>query len=47
MRLAPLCNIGRSYIARIERGKVIVTVEKLYNIAYTLEKKMLELYYLN
>lgn len=31
--LALACNIDRSYMGRIERGEVNVTVEKLYRIA--------------
>ena len=31
--LALACNIDRSYIGRIERGEVNITVEKLYRIA--------------
>lgn len=31
--LALACNMDRSYIGRIERGEVSVTVEKLYRIA--------------
>ena len=32
-KLALLCNIDRSYLGRIERGEVNITVEKLYQIA--------------
>lgn len=32
-RLALLCNIDRSYMGRIERGEVNLTLEKLYEIA--------------
>ena len=42
-RLALLCNIDRSYIGRIERGEVNLTVEKLYEIAIALEVDMKEL----
>ena len=42
-RLALLCNIDRSYIGRIERGEVNLTVEKLYEIATALEVDMKEL----
>lgn len=31
--LALACNIDRSYIGRIERGEVNITVEKLYRLA--------------
>jgi transcriptional regulator with XRE-family HTH domain len=31
--LALACSIDRSYIGRIERGEVSITVEKLYRIA--------------
>lgn len=41
--LALLCNIDRSYIGRIERGEVNLTVEKLYEIATALEVDMKEL----
>nr|WP_186348508.1 helix-turn-helix transcriptional regulator [Pseudomonas lundensis] len=30
------CNIDRSYMGRIERGEVNITVEKLYRIASVL-----------
>lgn len=32
-RLALLCNIDRSYMGRIERGEVNITLEKLYKLA--------------
>lgn len=35
-RLAILAKIDRSYIGRIERGEVNITLEKLYKIAETL-----------
>ncbi|WP_216937018.1 helix-turn-helix domain-containing protein [Acinetobacter sp. BY484] len=35
--LALQCNIDRSYMGRIERGEVNLTVEKLYIIAKVLE----------
>ncbi|MGE8654358.1 helix-turn-helix transcriptional regulator [Acinetobacter sp. F-1] len=38
-QLALLTSIDRSYIGRIERGEVSITVEKLYDIAKTLEVK--------
>ncbi|MGE8482995.1 MAG: helix-turn-helix domain-containing protein [Pseudomonas sp.] len=31
--LALACNIDRSYMGRIERGEVNITIEKLYRIA--------------
>lgn len=31
-KLALLCNIDRSYLGRIERGEVNITVLKLYEI---------------
>lgn len=36
-RLALLCNIDRSYMGRIERGEVNVTLEKIYELAIALE----------
>ena len=36
-RLALLCNIDRSYMGRIERGEVNVTIEKLYELAKALD----------
>ena len=35
--LALICNIDRSYMGRIERGEVSITVEKLYRIASSLD----------
>ncbi|OWL84034.1 helix-turn-helix domain-containing protein [Halopseudomonas aestusnigri] len=35
--LALICNIDRSYMGRIERGEVSMTVEKLYRIASALD----------
>ena len=35
--LALQCGIDRSYLGRIERGEVNLSVEKLYEIANTLE----------
>ena len=32
-KLALLCNIDRSYMGRIERGEVNITLEKLYELA--------------
>lgn len=36
-KLALLCNIDRSYLGRIERGEVNLTVEKIYEIAFVLQ----------
>nr|WP_075519102.1 helix-turn-helix transcriptional regulator [Moritella viscosa]SHO18078.1 Putative uncharacterized protein [Moritella viscosa] len=36
-KLALLADIDRSYIGRIERGEVNITLEKLYDIADVLE----------
>ena len=36
-KLALLCNIDRSYIGRIERGEVNITLEKIYEIALVLK----------
>lgn len=41
--LALHCGIDRSYIGRIERGEVNLTVEKLYEIAVVLEINAKEL----
>lgn len=41
--LALQCSIDRSYIGRIERGEVNLTVEKLYEIAVVLEVDVHEL----
>ena len=35
-KLALLCNIDRSYMGRIERGEVNITIEKLYELAKVL-----------
>ena len=35
-QLALLTSIDRSYLGRIERGEVSITIEKLYQIANTL-----------
>ncbi|MGO4368784.1 helix-turn-helix domain-containing protein [Pseudomonas chlororaphis] len=35
--LALICRVDRSYMGRIERGEVNLTVEKLYQIAESLE----------
>ena len=36
-KLALICDIDRSYLGRIERGEVNITLEKLYEIASALE----------
>ncbi|QUM76172.1 helix-turn-helix transcriptional regulator [Moritella sp. 24] len=36
-KLALLADIDRSYVGRIERGEVNITLEKLYEIAEVLE----------
>ena len=36
-KLALLCNLDRSYMGRIERGEVNITLEKAYEIAKILE----------
>ena len=36
-KLALICDIDRSYLGRIERGEVNITIEKLYEIAIALE----------
>lgn len=41
--LALQCGIDRSYMGRIERGEVNITVEKLYEIAAVLEISAKEL----
>lgn len=35
-KLALLCNIDRSYMGRIERGEVNLTIEKIYELAKVL-----------
>ncbi len=42
-KLALLCNIDRSYMGRIERGEVNITLEKIYDIAYSLDVDVKEL----
>lgn len=42
-KLALLCNIDRSYLGRIERGEVNITVSKLYEIAEVLKANAKEL----
>lgn len=41
--LALQCSIDRSYMGRIERGEVNITILKLYEIAQVLNVKPLEL----
>lgn len=42
-KLSLQCGIDRSYMGRIERGEVNITVEKLYEIAMELEVEVREL----
>lgn len=35
--LALMCRVDRSYMGRIERGEVNLTIEKLYQIAESLD----------
>ncbi|EJL6924990.1 helix-turn-helix transcriptional regulator [Vibrio alginolyticus] len=42
-KLALFAEIDRSYVGRIERGEVNLTVEKLYEIAETLDCDVREL----
>lgn len=42
-QLALLADIDRSYIGRIERGEVNITLEKAYQLAYVLECDVREL----
>lgn len=42
-KLALLCNIDRSYLGRIERGEVNITILKLYEISTILETNPKEL----
>ncbi|MDH2524966.1 helix-turn-helix transcriptional regulator [Acinetobacter baumannii] len=42
-KLALLCNIDRSYLGRIERGEVNITILKLYEISNILEANPKEL----
>ncbi|TWC49157.1 helix-turn-helix protein [Pseudomonas sp. SJZ080] len=41
--LALICRVDRSYMGRIERGEVNITIEKLYQIAESLECSPAEL----
>lgn len=36
-KLALLCSLDRSYMGRIERGEVNITIERLYELAKALE----------
>lgn len=42
-KLALLCNIDRSYLGRIERGEVNITILKLYEISNVLDTNAKEL----
>lgn len=42
-KLALLCNIDRSYMGRIERGEVNITLEKIYEIANALNIDVLKI----
>ncbi|ROV57584.1 XRE family transcriptional regulator [Vibrio ponticus] len=42
-QLALIADIDRSYIGRIERGEVNITLEKAYQLAYVLECDVREL----
>lgn len=42
-QLALLCNIDRSYLGRIERGEVNLTLEKIYEVAKVLKVNVCEL----
>ncbi|MCD9523017.1 helix-turn-helix domain-containing protein [Photobacterium carnosum] len=42
-QLALLANIDRSYVGRIERGEVNITLEKAYQLASVLECDIREL----
>ncbi|CAI3149467.1 hypothetical protein MWMV8_MWMV8_01792 [Acinetobacter calcoaceticus] len=42
-KLALLCNIDRSYLGRIERGEVNITILKLYEISNVLQTNAKEL----
>jgi len=35
-KLALTCNIDRSYLGRVERGELNITIEKIYQIASAL-----------
>ncbi|MDM1284367.1 helix-turn-helix transcriptional regulator [Acinetobacter towneri] len=42
-QLALLCNMDRSYLGRIERGEVNPTLEKLYELAKSLDVNVKDL----
>lgn len=42
-QLALLCNMDRSYLGRIERGEVNLTLEKIYELARMLKVSPREL----
>ncbi|MEZ9291240.1 helix-turn-helix transcriptional regulator [Vibrio lentus] len=42
-KLALLADIDRSYVGRIERGEVNITLEKVYGLARALECNVVEL----
>lgn len=42
-RLALIADIDRSYVGRIERGEVNITLEKVYGLAQALECNVAEL----
>lgn len=42
-KLALLADIDRSYVGRIERGEVNITLEKVYQIADVLDCSVIEL----
>lgn len=42
-KLALMCGLDRSYMGRIERGEVNITVEKLYDVAKILQVSPQEL----
>ena len=43
-RLEDLCDFGRQYIGRIERGERVISFESMMRIAYILKVKPHELY---
>ncbi|MFM2608100.1 helix-turn-helix transcriptional regulator [Vibrio chagasii] len=42
-KLALIADIDRSYVGRIERGEVNITLEKVYGLAHALECNITEL----
>ena len=42
-KLALICNIDRSYLGRVERGEVNITLERLYELANALNIPVYEL----